>query len=315
MTKSLSMSLLKRKSVVVDSEPDDGQPQLKKRRSINRSFEGNDTVTSTSHDVDMDNTDCALREDAYETTNNADNNTDNVTPTLEKQPTFSKGKGKGKDNSKSSHKNKNLAQKSPLLRIFSVQEDAEKLAGLLNIDNVKLLYTKIEKKRKFLNRVDMVTNELLDTTPELDPVTQLEQDVETMIALFPDCDPIYLREALCAKPFDLQRVQNLSIEMFDNTDYPKLKVREENERLDALKKKVLEDDFNVEEFLCKFPDPCAFFGTPRRRLLSSNYTKHVEIQLANMFPVVSDEVITRTIEQCKGHFTLAHRELEIGRCE
>ena len=105
----------------------------------------------------------------------------------------------------------------------------------------------------------MVTNELLDTTPELDPVTQLEQDVETMIALFPDCDPIYLREAFGAKPFDLQRVQNLSIEMFDNIDYPKLKVREDNAILNALKKKVLDDDFSVEEFLFKFPDPEVFF--------------------------------------------------------
>ena len=313
MTKSLSMSLLKRKSVVVDTEPDDGQPQLKKRRSDHgsRSFKVDDTVTSTSQDVDMDDTDCALRDDADDTTDNADNNADNATPTLEKQPTFSKGKGKGK----SSNKHKKHAQKSPLLRIFSVQEDAEKLAGLLNIDNVKLLYAKIENKRRFLNRVDMVTNELLDTTPELDPVTQLEQDVETMIALFPDCDPIYLREALGAKPFDLQRVQNLSIEMFDNTDYPKLKVREENERLDALKKKVLEDDFNVEEFLCKFPDPGAFFGSTRRRVLTDNYNNHVEIQLANMFPVVSDEVITRTIKKCKGNFTLAHGELETGRRE
>ena len=152
-----------------------------------------------------------------------------------------------------------------------------------------------------------MTNELLDITPELDSLTQLEQDVETMVALFPDCDPIYLREALSAKPFDLQRVQNLSMEMFDNTDYPKSKVREENERLDALKKNVLEDDFNLEHFLCKFPDPGAFSGTTRRRLLSSNYNKHVEIQLANMFPVVSDEVITRTIKQCKGTFTLTHR--------
>ena len=106
----------------------------------------------------------------------------------------------------------------------------------------------------------MVTNELLDITPGLDPLTQLEQDVETMVALFPDCDPIYLRKALSAQPFDLQRVQNLS--MFDNTDYPKSKVREENERLDALKKNVLEDDFNLEHFLCKFPHPGAFSAQP-----------------------------------------------------
>ena len=305
------MSLVKRKSVVADTEPDDGQPQLKKRRSNHgsRSFKVDDTVTSTSQDVDMDDTDCALRE--YDNADNADNNTYKATPTLEKQPTFSKGKGKGK----SSHKHKKQhAQKNPLLSIFSVQEDAEKLAGLLNIDNVKLLYDKIENKRKFLNRVDMVTNELLDTTPELDPVTQLEQDVETMIALFPDCDPIYLREALSAKPFDLQRVQNLSIEMFDKTVYPKLKVREENERLDALKKKVLEDDFNVEEFLYKFPDPEGFFCKTKKRL-TDNYNNHVEIQLTNMFPIVSAEVIARAIKQCKGNFTLAHRELETGKCE
>ena len=122
----------------------------------------------------------------------------------------------------------------------------------------------------------MVTNELLDTTLELDPDTQLEQDVETMIALFPDCDPIYLREVLSAKPFDLQRVQNLSIEMFDNTDYPKLKVREENAILNALKKKVLDDDFSVEEFLFKFPDPEVFF-CKAKKCLSDNYNNHVEI--------------------------------------
>ena len=245
--------------------------------------------------------------------NGKERNTGDITPSLQKQPnknpfTFQQS-GKGKYLSL-----KSCLSKPSLMSIRSVKDDADKLARLLNIDNVKLIYDKIERKREFLDRIDQVTNDLLDSDPEVDPAAQLDQDVKTMLALFPDCDPKFLSQSLADKPFDFQRVQNLALELFDSGSYPKLKVREEKERLKAFKNKVLEDNFDVEFFLPKFPNPEMYFCQTRRKL-EHNYKSHAKVQLENMFPLIPTGKIKAVLSRCKQIFTLAYREIQSGICK
>lgn len=312
LDKSRSISR-KRKLEEVDvtvTSPDVSEPKLKKRKSRHqangpvdvKAVDNEGASLQTVEEMGEDGNDHQDGATCDMDTGNDVNNQEIDNP----QPSVSR---KGK----SQHKNKSSRSVKPsLARIFSVQYDAEKLARLLNIDNVKLLYEKLEKKRTFMNRVDVVTNEMLDLNPVIDPNVQLDNDVETMRTLFPDCDTVFLRESLSAKPYDLQRVQNLSLELFEDRSYPKLKDREEKERLAALKERVTRDEFNLEDFLQTFPNPDHYFCDLNKRL-SDNYKLHAKIQLENMFPFLHTTVIRKALTSRKGHFTLAYRDLESGR--
>ena len=144
---------------------------------------------------------------------------------------------------------------------------------------------------------------------DLAPIAQLEKNVETMRALFPDCDPMYLYETLSAHFNEKDFVHNLSSRMFENRNYPKLRDRQEKEKKQALKNKLQSLKLNIEEFLHLFPDPKTHFYD-ENRTIGENYKNHARIQLENTFPMLHGRYITEKMEDRRWLFTPTLHDLE-----
>ncbi|XP_064624120.1 uncharacterized protein LOC135485687 [Lineus longissimus] len=139
----------------------------------------------------------------------------------------------------------------------------------------------------------------------------LEEQVQNLSAIFPDCDPNYLYEQLEVLKNDPERVKNLASTLFDRRTYPKKKdvLEEQRKHEDRLKVCGMLSTFRLNEFLELFPDPVAVFCSEEKSV-SESYKKHVYVHLMNTFPYLREEHIKTTMEKHTGHLTTTLKELE-----
>ena len=140
------------------------------------------------------------------------------------------------------------------------------------------------------------------------PASQFYHDLETLTAVFPDCDPDFIAQRLIARMNDPDRLQNLSAEMFDNRRYPKLKDRLERERKEALRRRLMNPVFDLVEFLNMFPDPDEEFAD-RSQPVSELYKRHALAQLSNDFQMMKLDYIVSKCAKHKFHFAPTYFEL------
>jgi hypothetical protein len=136
-------------------------------------------------------------------------------------------------------------------------------------------------------------------------------DVETLLNLFPECDPNYLYDQLLLKRTsgDVAAANSLSMEMFEKRNFPKLKDRLEKEEKENRKQQLQNLQFKVDEFLEMFPDPKAYFYDEARPV-NESYTRHTTVMLSNSFPMLKQGPIKKAMDSHKGHFLPTYRELE-----
>ena len=146
--------------------------------------------------------------------------------------------------------------------------------------------------------------------PEISPLEELQQNVEDMMAVFPDCDPDYLYYMLEQRFKDPSRVQNLSAQMLETRNYPKLKERLEKEKRASNIRRIKNMEFKMDEFLQMFPDPIPHFSDETRPVTDS-YKEHGIAHLKNMFPGMHVAYIQEVYERThKHHFYPAFSQLE-----
>ncbi|KAK3591594.1 hypothetical protein CHS0354_013776 [Potamilus streckersoni] len=82
---------------------------------------------------------------------------------------------------------------SSLTKIESVQRDAEMILCIIPNANVNHIYDKIKKRRKDNNRIDIVTNEILEELPkgkeDNDKTEKIVEDVRKVMEICPNADP------------------------------------------------------------------------------------------------------------------------------
>ena len=149
---------------------------------------------------------------------------------------------------------------------------------------------------------------------ELRPLVQLEQDVETVRAVFPDCDPMWLYETLAGKHNDEDRVASLTSHMSEQRSYPLLKDRLEKERRLKAKQRVMNMTLDMNEFLEMFPDPEAHFMNTESAV-SDAYRAHCRTFLRNRFDLASNGYIDACLDTHSGHLLPAFCELEAAMAE
>lgn len=136
-----------------------------------------------------------------------------------------------------------------------------------------------------------------------------QREFETVKALFPDCDPEYIREELRTRSGDEQALNRLITRMFEMKNYPKLRDRLEKERKLKRKQELQSLNFDLEEFLETYPDPKTFFHDEGRKV-TENYTVHAEIHLMNLFPMLRSGYIKQILARHRSHFLPALRDLQ-----
>lgn len=144
---------------------------------------------------------------------------------------------------------------------------------------------------------------------DLQSLTQVQKDMETLKELFPDCDPVYFFQMLQKHEAVPDRVTVISTQMFENKNYPKYSDRLAKMKKDDMKKKLQNLELNMKEFLQMFPDPKEVFYNEEKQV-SDLYKQHALAQLKNMLPIFHADYISKTLNQHKGHFTPAIKALQ-----
>ena len=147
-----------------------------------------------------------------------------------------------------------------------------------------------------------VTNNPSADDGAFNPAQRYYADLETLTAIFPNCDPNYIAERLIAEMNDPDRLQKLSSEMFDDRSYPKLKERLEQERTEAMRQRLMKPVLDIREFFAKmFPNPDEHFGDDIRPV-TALYEKLALIQLSNDFRSLKIDFIRSKFEKHRNHY-------------
>ncbi|XP_069117648.1 LOW QUALITY PROTEIN: uncharacterized protein [Argopecten irradians] len=184
------------------------------------------------------------------------------------------------------------------------------------------IYAYLEAHYEKKNRIKLVIEELMNVVAEPDDTDRdgsgdtdklcipgmggLEDELQELKEIFPDCDPNYLYNALEDSKDDKDRVKTLAIRMLEKKDYPKLKEVLDNESKLKKKQKISQATFEMKEFLAKFPDPEVFF-CDKNKVLTNNYKKHVTVQLQNHFQTLSEDYLQQIMEEHNFCLTLCKR--------
>ncbi|XP_067681693.1 uncharacterized protein [Haliotis asinina] len=137
----------------------------------------------------------------------------------------------------------------------------------------------------------------------------LQQEVDQLREIFPDCDPNYLFEQLEEKANDAERVKNLAAQMFDKRDYPKMKDVLEKKRKLAKQVEIKNLKFDMENFLSKFPNPVEFFSKTDT-VMSDSYKEHCFVYVRNEFNCFTLANANKVLEKYNHHLAPAVRELK-----
>jgi hypothetical protein len=180
------------------------------------------------------------------------------------------------------------------------------------------IYAYLEAHYHDPKRIQVVTEELLqqqiDNTErtgtiiipppninDLGFIEKLQQEVEVLRNIFPDCDPDYLFSELEARAGDPHRTESLSAKLFDQRNYPRLGERLKKEQVQEQVRKLRELKLNVEEFLTMFSDPKETFYDVTKPV-TERYKQHAWQQLLKDFPMLTDNYIKKKFDSQNQHY-------------
>ena len=177
---------------------------------------------------------------------------------------------------------------------------------------------KIKSNGESLSSFDVTTDEAIPSHKPSKGIFNIQDEVDELRQIFPDCDPNYLFEQLEQKADDKERMKTVAMAMFENKNYPKLKEREEREKKISTRNRIKNLKFDMEEFIQKFPEPVTFFENDERKM-NENYIKHVEIQIRNDFPQLKGKYIKKILDKHKSHYSTTRKEIQAdvadGQCK
>ena len=177
---------------------------------------------------------------------------------------------------------------------------------------------KIKSNGESLSSFDVTTDEAIPSHKPSKGIFNIQDEVDELRQIFPDCDPNYLFEQLEQKADDKERMKTVAMAMFENKNYLKLKEREEREKKISTRNRIKNLKFDMEEFIQKFPEPVTFFENDERKM-NENYLKHVEIQIRNDFPQLKGKYIKKILDKHKSHYSTTRKEIQAdvadGQCK
>ncbi|GFR87623.1 E3 ubiquitin-protein ligase [Elysia marginata] len=239
------------------------------------------------------------------------------------------------EDAKSSKKKPLLIKKEssvddPLLKNDPLFRDMRTIARIFPETDRNEIYALLEANHDKTNRLQAVIDEIgklrqeesqeiviaeEDDSFKLSEEDILEQDIETMKKIFPDCDPNFLYEKLESMKNEANRTDLLASDLFENKDYPKIKdlvektkAKEKEQEEFARLEKVRKLDLTVDEFYAKFPDPEKTFGDESTSK-STLYQDHAYSALRNEFRMLKAGYLKVTLIKHSSHFYPTYRQI------
>lgn len=137
----------------------------------------------------------------------------------------------------------------------------------------------------------------------------IQEEVDELMEIFPDCDPNYLYDKLEEHTNDKERLKNIAMELFEYKNYPKLKDTLEERKRQAKHNQIQHLQFEMESFLVRFPDPMGTFSKADKEMTPS-YKDHAMQQLRREYRQLKKSYITKVLETHNYHYHLSKREIE-----
>lgn len=137
----------------------------------------------------------------------------------------------------------------------------------------------------------------------------IQEEVDELMEIFPDCDPNYLYDKLEEHSDDKDRLRNVAMELFEYKNYPKLKDTLEERKKQSKHNQIQHLQFEMESFLVRFPDPVATFLKADKEM-SQSYKDHALQQLRRDYRQLKKSYITKVLDQHKYHYHLSKKEIE-----
>ncbi|XP_071162656.1 E3 ubiquitin-protein ligase RNF216-like [Mytilus edulis] len=168
---------------------------------------------------------------------------------------------------------------------------------------------KMKQGGESLASLDVTTDGLITSPKPSKGIFNIQDEVDELRQIFPDCDPNYLYDELEKKADDKERMKTVAMAMFEDKKYPKLKEREEQENKISTRNRIKNLKFDMEEFMQKFPEPVKFFEDDNRKM-NENYSKHVDIQIRNDFPQLKGKYIKKILDKHNHHYTTTRKDIQ-----
>lgn len=205
-----------------------------------------------------------------------------------------------------------------------VYKDTRIISKVLPEIDQNEIYAYLEAHHHEQNRIRIVIDELMKfhsasdnlelssaaySGKQFKGISSIQDEVDEIRQIFPDCDPNYLFDQLEQRANDKERMKSVVMDMFEKKSYPKLKEREEQEKKISTCSRIKNMTFDLKEFLLKFPNPIELFENNDRKT-NENYKRHVEIQIRNEFPQLKGHYLKKVLEKYGYHLTCCMKEIQ-----
>uniref|UniRef100_T1J958 RING-type domain-containing protein n=1 Tax=Strigamia maritima TaxID=126957 RepID=T1J958_STRMM len=145
---------------------------------------------------------------------------------------------------------------------------------------------------------------IASTSAERTEQSNIMDRVNSIMELFPDADPNSLWNFVEKYSNDVNYINATVSAWWESRSYPKLAEVQKA----ATKRKFMESDFSIEEFLEMFPDPENYFKNTDR-VITPSYKMHVQSYVENQFRFAYKVDLTAVMEKHKFHLTPILKEL------
>ena len=139
----------------------------------------------------------------------------------------------------------------------------------------------------------------------------ITEEVDNIREIFPDCDPHYLYEELEKLANNQDRVKAVAMALFENNKYPTQKDAIKRKEKEEMAMKLANLNFDMEDFLKRFPDPKTTFEHSKTGGPSENYKAHVVAQILNDFKKIKTGFLFHVLRKHNFRYAPAFEDLDV----
>ena len=202
-------------------------------------------------------------------------------------------------------------------------EDMKVIQKVLKNANANEIYAYLEAHHDNPNRIHAVIKEFMSSeSQESEPddvktneqnvrdssYENLQNEVSYLADVFPDCDPNYLFNSLEDLKNDADRVLKVSSKLFESKSYPKLKDRLNNDKTNVEKRRLLNLDIAIPDFIQMYPDVGIF--TDEKTPITETYKTLAIAYMKDIYPMLRTKYLSHCLANHTNHFALAYKDIQ-----
>lgn len=187
---------------------------------------------------------------------------------------------------------------------------------LYNLDLNTICNELIEDKSANRREINMRSNAGVMVRSDDQPTTSskatLDDDLEKILQIVPDCDPEYIKDQLKQLPSGTNRADALVTRLIETKTYPRLKDKQLASKISNKLDSLLNMEISFDDFLKMYPNPIEYFnsGSLNKNNTNLNYKEHCRVYLSNKFSKLSNTSIDKVLKKNNFYFLPSVKQIE-----